>query len=154
MSDPFHVQECGTDVGDNNPLETLGKIYTEECMEWFPGNSLNLAMFRHLLYLPQTLLNVIISSPMDPKTVCPFSIPFEDYLMACRPYNYLIVVYVTYDYLISLCQIFGSLTGQDRDARRNRSWVPHCLPYILLQPEGNSDVDMGRMWGILSAVGT
>jgi hypothetical protein len=41
MSDPFHVRRFGTDTGGNNPSGTRGKIYTEECMEWFPGNSPN-----------------------------------------------------------------------------------------------------------------
>ena len=42
MSDPFRVQGFGTDAGGNNPSGTRGKIYTEECMESFPGNSPNL----------------------------------------------------------------------------------------------------------------
>jgi hypothetical protein len=32
-------------------------------------------------------------------------------------------------------------------------WVAHPLSCILQQPEGNSDVGMGHMWGILLAQG-
>lgn len=43
-SDPFHAQGFDTDVDGNNLLVTRGRIYTEECMELFPGNSPNSAI--------------------------------------------------------------------------------------------------------------